>query len=113
MTAPSPVDGGAAELPCPFCTGSDLASDWSDTNCRFLRCNDCGCTGPNAVTDNDAGIVWSHRAMPSKEVVDAIVGTLRQYIDDLRYPPNADSTERRIAAAERAIKQALALAVQP
>lgn len=43
------------------------------------------------------------------DVIDTIVITLRQYISDLRYPPSADSAERRIAAAEQAIKQAMAL----
>ena len=63
----------------------------------------------NSVTDVTAPILWNDRALPSQDAIEAIAGRLRQYIDDLRYPPSADSAERRIAAAEQAIELTLAL----
>lgn len=47
------------------------------------------------------------RAAPPAMDHSEVVSTLRQYINDLRYPPSADSAERRIAAAERAIAKVI------
>lgn len=49
----------------------------------------------------------SATATPASDGIPAeeVMAMLRQYIDDLRYPPSSDSTERRVAAAERMIAQ--------
>ncbi|WP_341209838.1 hypothetical protein [uncultured Sphingomonas sp.] len=42
-----------------------------------------------------------------RTVVNDVLATLRQYIDDMRYPPDSDSRPRRIAAAEHVIRKLL------
>lgn len=49
----------------------------------------------------------STRAAPPAMDHSEVISTLRQYINDLRYPPSADSAERRIAAAERVIAKVI------
>lgn len=49
-------------LPCPFCGSADLEKSNNGDNHWNVWCNGCATSGPDAVGEDDAIVVWNRRS---------------------------------------------------
>ena len=84
MSEPKASYDAAALLPCPWCGGTDIATDAFGSSIHFAYCKDCLADGPNGADANEAIREWNTRAHRRDEIEERLeLSNLRLELDGL------------------------------